>query len=245
MIRVFSSYEELSNAAAKQIVLIGRQRVAERGRFDLILAGGKTPRRTYEILSETTHSDRTLWKHTHIFWSDERCVLSDHPESNYGIAKIALLDFLRIPPQHIHRIPGENPDPGETAKRYESEFPLQPDLVMLGCGEDGHTASLFAGSPALDESKRRFAAVEAPVEPRGRITMTPPAIAAARTIFVLAAGSSKAAALRHIFSKAGHIHNTPARLVRDAIWFVDKDAAAQLNDLKSEIPEKIQIEGVT
>jgi len=226
---VLPDYEQLSQAAARNIVLIGQRGVVEHGTFELVLAGGKTPVRAYQLLAERSGDNRTLWDNTHVFWGDERCVPPDHVESNYGIARRWLLDPLQIPTSQIHRIPADGPDPHEAAEQYESVFPLRPGLLLLGMGADGHTASLFPGSPALDETTKRFVAVEAPVEPRLRITITPPAIAAAREVMVLTFGANKAAALRRVFSPEGDVRETPARLVRDAVWLVDSGAVGGLS----------------
>jgi len=221
----FPNYEALSQAAAKNILLVGQRCLAEKGRFDLVLSGGKTPARTYEILAAKAQENRGLWNKTRVFWGDERCVPPDDPRSHYHMAKLCLLDPLKIPPVQIHRIEAEDPNPQEAARHYESIFPAQPDLLLLGMGEEGHTASLFPGSPALDETRRRLVPVEVPALPPLRITITPPVIAAARTVFVLASGSNKAEALRRVFAKDGDVHETPARLVRDGVWFVDAEAA--------------------
>jgi 6-phosphogluconolactonase len=230
MIYTFDDSESLAQYAANEIAKSAQLSMAERGRFDLVLAGGKTPNRTYEILAEAGSGSR-LWENTHFSWADERCVPPDDVESNYHSARLCLLDPLKIPPGHIHRIPAEDADPSEAAERYGTIFPQRPDLLLLGMGDDGHTASLFPGSPALDETRRRFVVSQAPVEPRLRITATPPTIAAARTILVLVCGKNKADAVRRVFSREGDIHETPARLVRGAIWLVDKSAAKELSGI--------------
>jgi len=231
MISTFSDHETLSQAAARQILMMGQRCLVERQRYDLVLAGGKTPNRTYEILAATGCANRNLWENTHIYWGDERCVAPDHAESNYHSARVHLLDTLEIAPDHVHRIPADDPNLHQAAERYGNVFPLQPDLLLLGIGDDGHTASLFPGSPALAETARRFVVAQVPVEPRLRITITPPAIAQARTILVLASGSNKADALRRVFANESNIHETPARLVRDALWLVDRDAATGIADV--------------
>jgi 6-phosphogluconolactonase len=230
MLCEFPDYEALSQAAARNILLIGQRCVAECGQFELVLAGGKTPSRAYAILAQGSKENRKLWENTHVFWGDERCVSPDHEESNYHVARLAMLDSLRIPPNQIHRIPADDPNIHEAAAIYEAVFPQEPDVLLLGMGAEGHTASLFPGSPALDETRRRFVAVEVPVEPRRRITMTPPAIASAREILVLVSGADKADALKRVLTTAGDFHKTPARLVRDAVWFVDQDATKGLSD---------------
>jgi len=233
MLCEFPDYESLCQAAARNILLIGQRCVAEHGQFELVLAGGETPGRVYAILAERSRENRKLWEYTHVYWGDERCVPPDHEQSNYYMARQAMLDTLRIPASQIHRIPAEDPNSHEAAAIYEAIFPQEPDVLLLGMGAEGHTASLFPGSAALKETRRRFVAVEAPVEPRRRITMTPPAIASAREILVLVSGADKAGALRRVLSTAGDFHQTPARLVRNAVWFVDQDAAKGLTEGKA------------
>jgi len=224
MILTFPDLESLSQAAARHIVLTGQRSIDDRGVFELALSGGNTPNRTYELLGETA-GQRDLWENTHFYWGDERCVPPDHPQSNYGAARRVLLDALRVPPENIHRIRAEDPNRHRAAEEYAAIFPAQPDLLLLGMGGDGHTASLFPGSPALDETDERFVATESPKEPRLRITITPPAIAAAQMIMVLVSGGDKADALRRVFAPRGDAHETPARLVRDAVWLIGGEAA--------------------
>jgi 6-phosphogluconolactonase len=241
MLCIFDDREKLSRAAAGHIVQVGRQCVEDRGRFDLVLSGGSTPRRVYEMLAGTAQGHPTLWENTHFYWGDERCVPPEHPDSNYRLAKLSLLEPLGIPPGQVHRIAAEAPNPESAALAYETEFPAEPDLLLLGCGEDGHIASLFPGSPALGESKRSFVAVEGPKEPRRRITITPPAIAAARKVLVLLAGTNKARAVLRVFSREGSMEETPARLVRGARWFMDKDASARIVRSGAGVQDRVEI----
>lgn len=231
MIRIFADYEALSRAAANHVVLAGKRCAAERGRFDWVLAGGATPRTTYQAVAELTQEVPGFWQHTHLYWGDERLVPGDHPDSNYHMTKSCLLNLIDIPPEQIHRIPGEAPDAHAAARRYQADFPARPDLLMLGVGGDGHIASLFPGSPLLGERDSLLAVAEAPVEPRLRITVTPPVLTAVRQVVVLVSGPAKAAALRRVFSQEGGIDQTPARLVRGATWFVDQQAAKEIIEL--------------
>ena len=228
MVRIFADYESLSEAAAAHIHLIGRAAVDERGRFDVVLSGGSTPRRTYEILAARTADDLTLWQNTHVFWGDERCVPADDPESNYLMVKRTLLEPARIARANIHPISASGPDREAVAESYEGSFPTAPDLLILGMGVDGHIASLFPGSPALDEREKRFVVCLAPIEPAERITITPPAVAAARNVLVIVSGEEKARALRQVFAEGGDVRETPARLLRDATWFITEDAASEI-----------------
>ena len=228
MIKLFSNHLELSRAAATYVYLLGKRSVARRGRFDLLLAGGRTPCEIYRLLSDRARHGRSLWRNTHIYWSDERAVGAKHPDSNYGMAREWLLDRLELRPEQVHRIGVDGPDLAAAAEQYEQVLPERADLLLLGVGADGHTASLFPGSPAIKEQKRRVMAVEAPVEPRLRITVTPAVIAVARNVVVAVSGSGKAAALRRVFDKQGDVTHTPARLARRGTWFVDHAAAREL-----------------
>jgi 6-phosphogluconolactonase len=228
MIRIFPDYEALSRAAAEHVVRAGREAVAQRGVFHLALSGGSTPRGAYGILADKLGADPRLRRAAHFYWGDERCVPAEHPQSNYAMARACLLDSVPIPPEQVHRIHADDPDARAGAERYAAGFPARVDLLLLGMGEDGHTASLFPGSMGPAQGDVRFAFVEAPVEPKGRITITPAGIAAAREVLVLVSGAGKAEALRRVFAPEGDVQQTPARLVREATWFVDCIAAALL-----------------
>jgi 6-phosphogluconolactonase len=214
--------------AAEAIMTIGQSCFAERGRFLLVLSGGNTPRETYSSLAELFHHKQRLWEKTHIYWSDERCVPPTDARSNYRMARETLLDALPIPLDNIHRIRGEADDLRAEAGCYDVEFPAKPDLVLLGLGEDGHTASLFPHSPALEETQRKFVVVETPADPPMRITITPPAIAVAAEIMILVSGIHKAHAVEQVFSETANFRDVPARLVHDAIWLMDKEAAQRI-----------------
>jgi len=228
MVRVFPDHGALSQAVARRVATVGTTCAIGRGGFQLVLSGGRTPLLTYEILAATTREEQELWRSTHVFWGDERCVPREHAESNYRTARLSLLDIVPIPSEQVHPIAADVPDPEVAARLYESDYPAQADLLLLGVGEDGHTASLYPGSSALREAQRRFVAVEGPVEPRGRITMTPPAIASAREVLVIVSGSNKAAAVGRVFCEEGSIEETPARLLRGALWYADKAAAVAI-----------------
>ena len=232
MVRVYPNHHCLSLAAAKTVAHVGRKAVKETGEFHVVLSGGSTPVDAYRELAQMTRGDRVLWEHTHVFWADERCVPEDDDRSNYRLARLTLLDRVHVPAAHVHRIEGENLNRQEAARRYQSILAESPDLLLLGMGEDGHTASLFPGSPLLHESNSRVAVAQVPAEPPCRITITPPVIAAAKMVVVMVSGHSKAEALQRVFAKEGSIKETPARLVRDADWLVDRAAATRLADLK-------------
>ncbi len=228
MIRVFRDYRALTEEAAQETVKIGQGAIEARRVFELVLSGGKTPIGVYRELARLTAQENPFWSKTHLFWGDERCVPPDDPQSNYLMAKRNLIDRLKTAPGEVHRIRTELPCLEEEIARYAAAFPRKLDLLMLGCGSDGHIASIFPDSPLLDETAKRFALVEAPVEPRRRVTITPLAIAAARSILVLVSGTQKVEAVRRVFVPEGSVRETPARLVRDATWFMDEDAIGKL-----------------
>jgi 6-phosphogluconolactonase len=194
---VGSDREELSRAAAGKLAAIAEAAVGSRGRFDLALAGGHTPQRLYEILA-AEYGQRIDWDRTQLFWGDERYVAQDDPLSNYRMVQQALIVPLGIPESNVHPMPTYLADPDEAADSYDqalhshfgSEAPAF-DLVLLGIGPEGHTASLFPGSPALEERKRWVLAVRVAAQPTLRLTLTLPAIDAARNVFFLVAGADK------------------------------------------------------
>ena len=176
----------LSLRAAEHFTALARARVTESGRFTVALAGGSTPRSLYALLATAAYRERVPWAATHLFFGDERCVAPDHPESNFRMVKEALLDHVPIPGGQVHRMQGEDPQPERAAGAYEDELrhffvtagdlPPRFDLVLLGLGADGHTASLFPGAPSLDVDDRLAVAAEPGLEPFvERVTMTIPA----------------------------------------------------------------------
>ena len=231
-VRVFETPQRLAEAAAESFVEEAAKSMGDRGRFAVALAGGSTPKALYELLA-TGYRSTLDWSGIHAFFGDERTVPPDHEDSNYRMAQEALLS--RVPLGSVHRMRGEL-DPAEAAALYEEELveffggPPRFDLVLLGIGEDGHTASLFPGTPALDVRDRW--AVENPVEKLGtvRLTLTVPAINAAERVNFLVVGEGKAGALKEILEGDANPHEYPAKLVRPkcgATWMVDR-AAAQL-----------------
>ncbi len=227
-LETFDDPEQLARAAAAEILRCAKGAIAARGRFDWLLAGGRTPARTYRAVAADSAGEGAFWRNVHLYWGDERCVPHEQPESNYLVARQNLLDCVPVPPENIHAIAADLPDPSAAADRYDAVLPGRPDLVLLGMGEDGHVASLFPHSPALDQLRRRVVAVVGTKPPHQRITVTPPVLGAARQVLVLVSGVAKAEALRRVFADEGDFHDTPARLVRDAAWFVDREALADI-----------------
>ena len=178
MIRIYSDLESLSRSAAEVFVRRAGAATRSRGRFSVVLAGGHTPQRTYEMLAQRPFGNRIAWNRVHVFWGDERCVEAEDPRSNARMARHALLDHVPIPPAHIHPILCHE-SPADAAHRYDtllrsyfSDGAPRFDLVFLGLGEDGHTASLFPGSPPLKEKERWAAEVYSAEQSIYRVTLT-------------------------------------------------------------------------
>jgi 6-phosphogluconolactonase len=203
-------------AAADLFTALGPRRIA--------LAGGSTPRALYELLASEGYRDRTDWDDVEIYFGDERAVPPDDPDSNYGMAREALLRNVPVPDDSVHRMEGEARPLSAAAERYARLVPDQLDLVLLGIGADGHTASLFPGSEALEERSRRCVATTAP-DGSPRLTLTYPVFEAAHHVVFLVTGDAKREALAAI--RRGD--DLPAGRVRpvagDVTWIVDQDAA--------------------
>jgi 6-phosphogluconolactonase len=217
----------VDDAQAAAEVAAERLATAATAGAEIVLAGGSTPRRAYELAA----LQEPEWSHAGAWWGDERCVPPDDERSNYGLARAALLNRLDRPPT-VHRIRGEL-DPEEAAQSYERELgDTRLDLVLLGLGPDGHTASLFPGAPTLRVRDRRVVAAEAGLDPFvPRVTLTIPALAAAAMILFLVTGEEKAEAARRAFGGEPS-ERTPASLVRAAdgvtLAVLDRAAAAEL-----------------
>jgi len=233
--------DELNRDAAAQFIASANAAIARAGRFTVALSGGSTPKALYSLLASPAYIDRIDWSRTHLFWGDERCVPPDHPESNFRMVREALLSKIQIPGQNIHRMAGEK-KPNEAAADYESElrnfFALGPghlprfDLILLGLGEDGHTASLFPGSAALDEGKHLVATTYVEKLKAHRLTLTLPVINAAAQVTFLVAGQSKSAVVKEILGSDSHLCSYPATKVNPTdgwlTWLITADAAASL-----------------
>jgi len=238
MIEVYPDPESLSRAAAALLVEQANLAVAARGRFSVALAGGATPRRTYELLAAPPLADQAPWDRVHVFWGDERCVPLSDPRSNARMAQAAWLDHVPIPGHQIHPMHC-GPDPAAAARQYEAQlrkfFDGQPpilDLVLLGLGQDGHTASLFPGTPVLKESERWAAAVYVAAQDLYRITLTAPLLNQAAAAAFLVAGDAKAAVLREVLHGPRDPARLPAQLIQphhgELRWLLDLAAASSL-----------------
>lgn len=232
---VAANSESVACVAAGFISATATDAVEQRSCFHIALAGGSTPLAAYEHLAVL---EGIPWAQTHIFWGDERCVLPEHPDSNFRAAHTALLARAPIPPENVRRMCGED-EPHAEARRYESLIrevvvgsPPRFDLILLGLGTDGHTASLFPSSDALEESGRLVVSVSPPpYAQHTRITFTLPLINAARRVLFLATGGEKAAIVAQIVEgRAAHL---PAGRVRlrdgEITWMLDEAAASELS----------------
>jgi 6-phosphogluconolactonase len=238
MIWLYDDYEAFSSAAAGLFVQQARHATQTRGRFSVALAGGHTPQRAYELLSRGPFSTRVPWDQVHIFWGDERCVPLDDPRSNARMARQALLAQVPVPPSQVHPIPCIG-TPREAAEQYQvvlqaffGDQPPRFDLVLLGLGENGHTASLFPDTPVLQEQERWVAAVHATAPELDRVTLTAPLINQARVVAVLVSGPSKAGILREVLEGPPDPERLPAQLIQPARgelhWLVDQETASLL-----------------
>jgi len=234
--QIFADPKELARGAAEMFVARGVEAIAQRGTFMVALSGGSTPKLLYQLLADPNElfRDRVPWAETHFFWSDERHVAPDHPDSNYRMTNEAMLAHVPVPPDKIHRIHGANPNAAQAASDYErtlidvtqSQLP-RLDLILLGLGTDGHTASIFPGSEVLHETSRLVAAPWVEKLKTYRITMTLPLLNNAATVLFLVTGAEKAEIVREALEgpkqyPAQYVNPTNGQLV----WLLDKDGAA-------------------
>ena len=240
-IRTYKTLADLSRAAAEFIVGLAEATIKKKNVFTLVLSGGSTPRLLYEDLALQPFSKRIDWHKTHIFWGDERCVPPNHPESNYRLAHQALVSKVDIPPANVHRIPAESGSANAAAEAYEEtlhHFFVPPgkseegthlpsfDLILLGLGQDGHTASLFPGDAALEERYRWVAPVDgaSASPPVPRVTLTLPVLNEAKRVVFLVSGSRKKGVFEKIMNNPGTAAY-PAARVRPSgrlLWFIDE-----------------------
>ena len=245
-VAVLDDAETLAGAAAERITALVEAAVDTAGEAFVGLTGGRTPRRLYELLADPGREwrSRIPWHRLHLFWSDERRVPPDDPESNFGLAHRTLLSRVPVPPSRVYRIPAELPDAPAAARAYDLTLRAafvaagrsQPaaDVLLLGLGEDAHIASIFPGGPpAAHRSTQLAEAVLLPRLGTWRITLTPHAILAAQAIVVVAAGEAKADALHAALEGVLDVERWPAQRLRAAgdrvSWLVDAAAAARLS----------------
>lgn len=236
--RIFKDMDTLSEAAAEIFVDAAQQAISERSRFLAALSGGSTPSRLYRLLASEPYRDRIDWAQVYVFWGDERCVPPDDEGSNHHQAYQTLLRHVPIPVANIQRIKGElelaeaSNDYAQTLKRFAAPGRDWPrfDLVLLGMGADGHTASLFPGWPLNVSSPTLPVSADYQGRPAQRVTLTPPVFNSARLVLFLVSGADKAEALSHVLSDEIKPKQYPAQRIQPAegqvIWLVDEAAAA-------------------
>ncbi len=237
---VVPDVEALAREAARRLADLAQEAAAARGRFSLALSGGSTPDRLYRVLAEEPYRSQIPWEEVFLFWGDERCVPPDDPGSNYRLAEETLISRVPIPPDNVYGVRTEL-EPERAAQVYDralQDFFCGPrprfDVVLLGLGDDGHTASLFPGSPALAERERLVVPVTAHYQdrPAQRVTLSLPAINSARQVLFLVAGSNKAEIVRAVLK--GPAGQLPAQLVQpkagQLTWLLDAEAAGRLGE---------------
>jgi 6-phosphogluconolactonase len=237
-VEVWRDLAELSGRAAELFTSTAYDSIAAEGVFNVALSGGSTPKALYTRLASEGESESTAWLRTNVFWSDERCVPPTDEQSNYRMAKEALLDHVPVPPQQVHRMRGED-DPNIAAQAYAAtlaqhlaERDYRFGLILLGMGDDGHTASLFPHSPALDETEKLVVAPFVNKLRVSRLTLTLPLINRASNIIFLVSGATKADTLQLILEGDADGRALPASLVQPTngklIWLVDEAAFAKI-----------------
>ena len=224
-VEVLPDLASLTIAAADLVARLVEEAIRQRGRCTLALAGGGTPRPVYELLATSAYARRVHWAEVHVFWGDERCVPPDDAASNYRMAREALLDHVPLPPGNVHRMRGEL-EPPRAASEYEAllrrTFGGQPpgspasgfDVVLLGLGDDGHTASLFPGGQAVREMERWALAEYVDTLAAWRLTLTPAVLNAAREVVFIVSGAAKAGALQRVLHGPRDLDRLPAQVVR-------------------------------
>jgi 6-phosphogluconolactonase len=237
-ISVFQSSEKLAEGAAESMIQIAKHAIETKGRFMLCLSGGTTPEYLYALLAKPPYRNQIPWNKTFVFWGDERCVSSNDKQNNAHRAKILLLDHIDIPVVNIYSIPVDI-SPSEAAKKYERtikeivgiDTPCF-DLIFLGLGENGHTASLFPGSDVVFENTRLVREVYVAEQNMFRITMTPLLINKAQNIIFLVEGENKATILKTVLRGSHEPDKFPAQIINpengNVYWFIDEKAAALL-----------------
>jgi 6-phosphogluconolactonase len=238
-LRIFESPQELAAGLADAFVDDARAAIEQHGAFFVALAGGTTPKNAYELLAREPRRGQVDWKHVHVYFGDERCVPPESPDSNYRMAMQAFLRTVNLPEDHIHRMHGEE-EPAQAARAY-ADLLIQTmgdlpryDLIMLGMGADGHTASLFPGSDPLADNERLVRAPYVEKLSAFRITLTPRVINNARHVAIATEGLPKAPALYAVRKGPYDPQTHPIQIVAPSngllSWFVDRAAAAELSD---------------
>jgi 6-phosphogluconolactonase len=243
-IAIYPDSNTLSQEAAQYIVRLASQSIVTRGRFTIALSGGSTPKVLYGLLGTEPYRGQIDWASVEIFWSDERCVPPDSADSNYALAQEVLLSKIPIPANQIHRMPADQPNSEAASSEYASEMQRtfgtsgipSFDLIQLGMGPEGHTASLFPHQESLHEQRRLVMPVTVPKPPPPRLTFTPPILNAARHVLFLVTGGEKADAVQAVLEGSYQPEEYPAQIVRptngEVTWMLDTRAAAKLTKNK-------------
>jgi 6-phosphogluconolactonase len=248
-VKTYSDAACLAQGVAQHLVTLAAEAIADHDRFTVAFSGGSTPRAAYALLATEDYIPHINWSRVHIFWGDERCVTPDHPDSNYRMARETLLDHVPIPAENVHRMHGEM-EPEAAAEEYERVLRLffaqrcggadkgghEPvprfDLMLLGMGQDGHTASLFPNTEALGEQTRWVVAQYVNKLKAWRMTLTPVAINSAAHIWIVVSGAKKAERLRQVLTGAHQAEMLPVQLIKPAqghlLWMADASAMALL-----------------
>ena len=241
-IRVLTTPQELFAAAGDEVIRVANEAISTRGRFTIALSGGSTPKSLYNLLA-TNARTALSWEKMFFFWGDERHVPPTDPDSNYRMVQEAMLSKVPVPPANVFRLAAENPDAEAVAKDYESTlrkfFSLEAgqipafDLILLGMGPDGHTASLFPGTDGLKVKSRLVIANWVEKLKTSRLSFTLPMLNGARYVTFLVSGTDKASALKNVLEENVPGEQYPAKLVNPSngklIWFIDRAAASQLS----------------
>src|SRR5436309_3902865 len=239
-ITIYPDTQTLSHEAARFIVRLAREAIAARGRFTIALSGGSTPKVLYGLLGSEPYRSQIDWSSVEIFWSDERCVPPNSEDSNYHLAEQVLLSKVSLSPHQVHRMPADQPDRDAASQAYTLEMQRtfgtdgipNFDLLQLGMGPEGHTASLFPHQQSLHEQERLVMPVSVPKPPPLRLTFTPPLLNAARHVLFLVTGSEKADAVQAVLEGPYQSEEYPAQIVRPATgevtWMLDTAAARKL-----------------
>jgi len=237
---IYSDTDTLSSEAAQYIVRVATKSIASHRRFTLALSGGSTPKKLYTLLGEEPYSSQIDWALVDIFWSDERCVPPDSEESNYHMAQQVLLSKIPIPANQIHRMPADQPDRDAASYAYTLEMQQTIgsdgvpsfDLIQLGMGPEGHTASLFPHQPSLHEQQRLVMPVTVPKPPPPRLTFTPRLLNAAKHVLFLVTGNEKQDAVQAVLEGDYQPDEYPAQIVQppkgEVTWMLDTAAATKL-----------------
>jgi len=237
---IYPDKDTLSHAAAQHIVQIANESIVTHGRFTLALSGGSTPKTLYGLLGSEPHRSQIDWAQVEVFWSDERCVPPESEESNFHMAQEVLLNRVPLSPTQIHRMPADLPDRDAASRDYSLEIQKvfgtnrvpSFDLLQLGMGPEGHTASLFPHQPSLHEQERLVMPVTVPKPPPPRLTFTPPLLNAASHVLFLVTGADKADAIQAVLEGPYQPDEYPAQIVRptkgEVTWMLDTSAAEKL-----------------